>query len=90
MKILVDIVDIALLYVDIMHLEVEPAELVHDEDVAGPEEPVAAAPHVTDDLLVAGGAVRVAVVVSHWIVRDVDAELNIRGKYVCVPYFLAF
>ena len=48
-----------------MHLEVEPAELVHDEDVAGPEEPVAAAPHVTDDLLVAGGAVRVAVVVSH-------------------------
>ena len=58
-----NIVDIA---VDIMHLEVQPAELVHDEDVAGPEEPVAAAPHVADDLLVAGGAVRVAVVVSHW------------------------
>ena len=49
-----------------MHLEVQPAELVHDEDVAWPEEPVAAAPHVADDLLIAGGAVRVAVVVSHW------------------------
>ena len=46
-------------------LEVEPAELIHHEDVPGPEESVALPPDVPHDLLVAAGVVSVAVVVSH-------------------------
>ena len=45
-------------------LEIQPAKLIHHEDISWPEEHVPLPPHVSDDLPVTGAVVSVAMIVS--------------------------